>query len=94
MAMSLRIAGINFDRHDYDDRGDVLYLDVAGYDGPPARAYSTPEGHNVEYDEDGRVVAMTLVNIRWRLERDGELTITPAAHVDAHELAEVLRPAR
>jgi len=81
-AMSLTIADIRFDHHEYDERGDVLYLSVEGYDGPPARAVASPEGHAVEYDESGRVIAMTLVNVRWLLERDGELTITwPAGHV-------------
>ena len=36
---------------------------------------------------------MTLVNVRWLLDRDGELNITrPAAHVQPDELAEALRP--
>jgi uncharacterized protein YuzE len=92
--MSITIAGISFDHHEYDARGDVLYLNVNGYEGPPAKAFASPEGHNVEYDESGRVVAMTLVNVRWLLDRHGELTITwPAGHVQAEELAQVLRPA-
>jgi len=37
-AMSVTIAGIRFDQHDYDERGDVLYLSVEGYEGPPATA--------------------------------------------------------
>lgn len=89
--MSVIIADIRFDHHEYDERGDVLYLSVDGYEGPPARAIASPEGHNVEYDESGRVIAMTLVNVRWLLGRDGELTITwPAGHVKADELAEAL----
>jgi uncharacterized protein YuzE len=93
-AMSVTIAGIGFANHDYDERGDVLYLSVEGYEGPPATAYGSPEGHNVEYDDAGRVIAMTLVNVRWLLERDGELTITwPAGYVKADELAGVLLPA-
>jgi hypothetical protein len=36
--MSVTIAGIRFDQHDYDERGDVLYLSVEGYEGPPATA--------------------------------------------------------
>jgi YD repeat-containing protein len=45
------------------------------------------EGHNVEYDAAGRVVAMTLTNVRWLLDRDGEITITwPAGHVSADAL--------
>jgi YD repeat-containing protein len=92
--MSVTIAGISFEHHDYDDPGDVLYLSVEGYDGPQATAYATPEGHNVEYDKSGRVVAMTLVNVRWLLERNGELTITwPTVRVKSDELAEALAPA-
>jgi uncharacterized protein YuzE len=92
--MSVTVASILFEHHEYDERGDVLYLSVADYAGPPARAYASPEGHNVEYDDSGRVIAMTLVNVRWLLDRDGELTITwPAGHVQADELAAVLASA-
>jgi len=92
--MSVTIAGISFVHHDYDARGDVLYLSVEGYEGPPATAFASPEGHNVEYDASGRVVAMTLVNVRWLLDRAGELTITwPTGHVKADELADALLPA-
>jgi hypothetical protein len=57
------------------------------------KALPTSEGHNVEYDEDGRVVSLILVNARWLLERDGEVTITwPAGHITATELAGVLQP--
>ena len=49
---------------------------------------------NVEYDATGQVVGMTLVNVRWLLERDGELTITwPAGHVQTDELAQALASA-
>lgn len=89
--MSVTIAGIEFENHEYDERGDVLYLDVKGYKGPPARAYATPEGHGIEYDEEGRVIAMTLVNVKWLLDRDGELKITwPEGHIKPGQLAPVL----
>jgi hypothetical protein len=94
--MSVTIAGIDFAHHDYDERGDVLYLNVAGYDGakPPFKALPTSEGHNVEYDEAGRVVSLILVNVRWLLDRDGEVRISwPAGHVTAAELAGILQPA-
>ena len=92
--MSLTIAGTTFENHHYDQRGDVLYLSVAHFNGPPAKALSTPEGHNIEYDTDGRVVAMTLTNVSWLLDRDGEITITlPAGHVSSEDLAQALRPA-
>jgi hypothetical protein len=34
-----RVAGVSFDQHEYDPRGDVLYLSVEGHEGPPATAY-------------------------------------------------------
>lgn len=92
--MSLTIAGITFEHAHYDPRGDVLYLSVEGYKGPPPWALCTPEGHNVEWDESGRVIAMTLVNVRWLLEREGDLTITvPIEHMTAEQLAAFPSPA-
>jgi hypothetical protein len=71
----------------------VLYLSVEHYEGPPARALSTPEGHNIEYDETGRVIGMTLTNVVWLLERNGELIVTlPAGHVSQDDLAQALQP--
>jgi YD repeat-containing protein len=91
--MSLTIAGVTFEHHHYDPCGDVLYLSGNAYEGPPASAFATPEGHNVEYDEAGRVVAITLTNVRWLLDRDGEITITwPTGHLTAYDLAEALQP--
>jgi uncharacterized protein YuzE len=92
--MSITIAGTAFEHHHYDQRGDVLYLSVAHHEGPPAHALSTPEGHNIEYDAAGRVVGMTLTNVAWLLDQDGELTITlPAGHVSPEDLAQALQPA-
>lgn len=84
--MTITIAGIPFDDHEYDDRGDVLYLSV----GPPreaAESYSTPEGHVVHYDSGGAIIGLTLMAVRYTLERDGELTLTwPQAHLQEKEL--------
>ncbi len=92
--MSVTIAGTTFEHHHYDERGDVLYLSVTHHQGPSARALSTPEGHNVEYDASGRLVGMTLTNVRWLLDRDGQLTITlPAGHASPDDLAQALKPA-
>jgi uncharacterized protein YuzE len=89
--MSVTIAGIEFEHHVYDGRADVLYLTVAGYESPPADADATPEGHGIEYDEKRKVIAMTLMTVKWLLDRDGELTITwPSGHVNADELAAAL----
>lgn len=85
--MTLTIAGTTFEQHHYDERGDVLYLSVADYKGPPATAFSTPEGHNIEYDHSGAVIGMTLVNVRFLLERDGLLTLSlPPEQLAAAEL--------
>lgn len=92
--MSITIAGTTFEHHHYDQRGDVLYLNVAHHDGPPASASATPEGHNIEYDVSGRVIGMTLTNVSWLLDRDGEITITlPAGHVRPADLAQALQSA-
>lgn len=89
--MSMTIAGIEFENHEYDDRGDVLYVDVKGYKGPPARAYASPEGHGIEYDEDGHVIAMTLVNVSGLIDRDGALRVTwPDGSVTSDDRASVL----
>jgi hypothetical protein len=91
--MSVTVAGIEFEDHEYDARGDVLYLFVAGYKagGLPPHSAATPEGHGIEYDTDWRVIAMTLVNVKRLMERDGELKITwPEAHVQPDELSAVL----
>lgn len=91
--MSVTIAGIDFEHHHYDPRGDVLYLATDRHDGtrPPFKALSTPQGHNVEYDEAGRVVSLVLVNVRWLLERDGEVVVDwPAGHLVREELAPAL----
>jgi uncharacterized protein YuzE len=59
--MKITIASIDFDYHDHDERGDVLYLHMGEPNGPPARALETPEGHTVEYDEQGAVVGLELM---------------------------------
>jgi uncharacterized protein YuzE len=79
--MTLTIAGTSFDQHQYDERGDVLYLSV----GPPrkaARTIATPEGHAVDYDEAGVLTGMVLVNVRFILSRDDAVTVTlPPDHI-------------
>jgi uncharacterized protein YuzE len=73
--VTVTVAGINFDQHEYDERGDVLYLSV----GSPREAFrtiATPEGHAVDYDESGAVIGMILVNVRFLLGRDGAVTVT------------------
>ncbi len=88
--MSLTIAGTTFENHEYDDRGDVLYLSV-GSPREPARTLETPEGHAVDYDERGAVIGMVLLNVRFFLERDGAVTVTiPPDRLVAAEIAPAL----
>lgn len=91
--MTIVIADIEFDHFHYDDRGDVLYLSV-GSPREPAEAFETPEGHNVEYDENGRIIGLVLYAVRQTLDRDGELSLTwPPTHLMAGALAPALAAA-
>lgn len=84
------IAGTTFDQHEYDERGDVLYLSV-GDPREPARTIATPEGHAIDYDESGSITGMVLTNVRFYLQRDGELTISvPPDRVAAAQLESAL----
>lgn len=92
--MSVEVAGIAFDRHHYDPRGDVLYLTVGDYQGWPEVGEASPEGHGLEYDGSGKVVGLTLVNVRWYMQRDGVLKITwPDGHVTEDDLAALIQAA-
>ncbi len=73
--MTITIAGVEFDQHDYDARGDVLYLSV-GEPREPAKTLATPEGHAIDYDDSGAVIGMVLVNVRFLLDRDGAIVLT------------------
>jgi uncharacterized protein YuzE len=91
--MKITVAGITFDHHHYDERGDVLYLNV-GESRLAAHGLETPEGHTVSYDENWAVIGLTLLNVRWTLEREGALTLTwPPAKLPADQLGAALAAA-
>lgn len=73
--MTITIAGVEFDQHEYDVRGDVLYLSV-GEPRQAAKTLASPEGHAVDYDKSGAIIGMVLVNVRFLLDRDGSLLIS------------------
>jgi hypothetical protein len=54
------VIGIVFDDHDFDERGDTLYLHV-GPPSEPARAIETPEGQVTEYDDHDAVEQARLL---------------------------------
>ena len=91
--MSVKIAGIEFNRVDYDRDADVLYLHV----GEPSSAADwdeSDEGHALRYGPDGAIVGITIVNARRILEEDGEIAITlPRQRVVAKDLGPVLAAA-
>jgi uncharacterized protein YuzE len=89
--MTITIAGIEFDHHDYDEHGDTLYLHVGPPIHAPASALETPEGHIVEYDEHGSVVGLELLNVRWSLDQQGSLTVSwPPVDLQAAQLGSAL----
>ena len=91
--MTITVAGIAFDHHHYDERGDVLYLNV-GEPRPAARGLETPEGHAIHYDESGAVIGLTLLNVRHTLEKDGRLMLTlPPEQLEAKALQPALMAA-
>jgi uncharacterized protein YuzE len=91
--MTITVAGIAFDHHHYDPRGDVLYLNV-GEPRPAARGLETPEGHAIHYDESGTVIGLTLLNVRHTLEAAGRLTLTlPPEQLEAAMLQPALAAA-
>ncbi|MDX6650909.1 MAG: hypothetical protein QOJ97_2860 [Solirubrobacteraceae bacterium] len=87
--MTITIGTQQFEHVDYDEASDVLYL-TAGVPRVPAGSHGTPEGHNVRYDEGGTVIGLTLVNVKWLLERDGEIKITIPSSLSAETLAPAL----
>lgn len=78
----------------YDTTGDVVYLSTPT-DDKHAAAQETPEGHAVRLDADGRVTHVTIINAKWLLERDGDLTATlrdgRRLRLDASDLGALIR---
>lgn len=85
--MKITVAGITFDYHDYDERGDVLFLHVGEPKQPPASAFETIEGHTIEYDGRGAVVGLELMGVRAAIESGRPLQLTwPPAELAASAL--------
>jgi YD repeat-containing protein len=91
--MTVILGDLEFDNVMYDGGADVLYLHV----GDPAAAVEfeeSPEGHALRYDARGRLVGVTIVNARWLLEQDEQVTITlpKPIRVDRDALAAAIGP--
>ena len=83
--MTIRIGRYEFDHVSYDSSGDVLYLHW-GEPVPAADTFGTPEGHAVRFDADGDVIGITVVNAKWLVERDGQITITIPERIETSAL--------
>jgi uncharacterized protein YuzE len=82
--MTVTIDEITFDNVVYDPVGDVLYLHV----GDPHTAVvfdESPEGHAIRLDATGKVVGITLVRPRHRMDRGEPVVVT----IPAREPSEV-----
>jgi uncharacterized protein YuzE len=91
--VSVVIDGIEFDNIDYYREGDVLYL-WRGEPRRPASDDASPEGHYLQFGEDGDLIAVTIVNARWIFEREGKVPITlPDRVVEATDLGALLAAA-
>ena len=89
--MTITLGSFNFDNVFYDAPVDVLYL----HKGEPASAVDfdeSPEGHALRFDAGGRLVGVTVIDVKRVLERDGELRVTVPEIVrsDADALAPAL----
>jgi len=71
----VKIGDIEFDNVSYYEDGDVLYLWV-GTPRRPASDDASPEGHYLQFGENGELIALTIVNARWILEREGKIVVT------------------
>ena len=72
----------------YDAEFDVLYLRRVGWQGPASWTRVTTEGHAVQYNADGEIVGLTLMNIRRTIEEHG--LFDPPEPLDPDELAPAL----
>jgi uncharacterized protein YuzE len=91
--MTVQIANLTFGRVRYDADGDVLYL----HRGDPSDAVdfdASPEGHALRLDRQGTLVGVTILNVRWLLDHEGEITLTtPTAqrlHLAPEQLSDAL----
>ena len=92
--MIIEIAGIEYDDIYYDREVDVLYL-WSGKPRLPAHDDASPEGHYLQFGEDGSLIAITIVNARWILDQEGKITITlpDGRRLEATDLGDVLAAA-
>lgn len=61
----------------------------------PALDDASPEGHYLQFGDDGSLIAITIVNARSIYEREGKIPITlPEHQIEATDLGSVLAAAQ
>jgi uncharacterized protein YuzE len=92
--MTLKIGHLSFNHATYDESGDVLYLHI-GEPQAAAESEETPEGHVLRFDANGQIIGLTIINARWLLAREGELSVTlpEQVHLDQADVAPLLAAA-
>lgn len=92
--MIVEIAGIEYDNIYYDREVDVLYL-WSGKPRLPSYDDASPEGHYLQFGEDGTLIAVTIVNARWIRDHEGTITITlpDGQRIEATDLGDALAAA-
>jgi uncharacterized protein YuzE len=90
--VKITIGQLTFDKASYDAEGDVLYLHV-GEPQLAAESEETPEQHVVRFDQEGKVIGLTIINAKWLLDRDGAIAVTLPGlqRIEADELEPALR---
>jgi uncharacterized protein YuzE len=92
--MTVHVGPYEFDHVSYERDGDVLYL-RRGEQRAAADTLGTPEGHAVRLDDDGNIIGITIVNAKWLVEQNGNITITAPNLIEtnADDLAAALAAA-
>lgn len=73
--MSIAVGNHSFSRASYDPENDVLYLENAD-PSLAVRWVDTREGDSVSFDASDALIGITVLDIRWRLQSSGQITLT------------------
>jgi hypothetical protein len=92
--MTVTIGHLTFDNATYDERGRHPLPACRRAPGC-RRQRGDPRGHVLRFDATGKIIGLTIINAKWLLGRDGEITVTlpEQVHVEPAALEEALAAA-